>query len=101
MKKFTQILLGLAVLGTTTLMALDGQSLYNKCSGCHGVNGEKKALGKSEIIKGWEKEKTLLALQGYKDGTYGGIMKGVMKGQVSRLTSEDIESLSTYISTSL
>jgi cytochrome c553 len=70
---------------------------FGKCTGCHGQNGEKQALGKSQIIKGWEANKTIAALQGYKDGTYGGVMKGVMKGQVMSLSDGDIEALAKHI----
>ncbi len=67
------------------------------CAGCHGANGEKKALGKSAIIKGWDEAKTIAALKGYKDGSYGGAMKGVMKGQVARLSDADIQELAKKI----
>ena len=99
MKKITQITLGLMVLASTTLAASDGATLYKKCAGCHGINAEKKALGKSQIINGWEKSKTVTALKGYKDGTYGSVMKGVMKGQVASLNEDQINSLATYIGT--
>ncbi len=99
MKKITKIVLGLAVLATTTLAAADGAALYKKCAGCHGANGEKAALGKSQVIKGWEESKTVTALKGYKDGTYGGVMKGVMKGQVASLNDEQIESIAKFIAT--
>lgn len=97
--KLTKILTGLALLGATSLFAADGAALYKSCVGCHGVNGEKKALGKSEIIAGWEVEKTVNALKGYQDGTYGGPMKGVMKGQAARLDDAKIEAIAKYIST--
>ena len=72
--------------------------LFKKCSACHGANAEKKALGKSQIIKGWEVAKIKKALHGYKDGTYGGAMKGLMKGQVSNLSDSNIEEIAKYIS---
>jgi len=99
MKKITKIALGLIVLASTTLAASDGAALYKKCTGCHGANGEKQALGKSQVIKGWEESKTISALKGYKVGTYGGAMKGLMKGQVSSLTEEQIKSLAKHIAT--
>jgi len=37
--------------GSTLLMA-DAKALFAKCTGCHGQNGEKSALGKSAVIKG-------------------------------------------------
>jgi len=99
MKKITKIALGLIVLASTTLAASDGAALYKKCTGCHGANGEKQALGKSQVIKGWEESKTITALKGYKDGTYGSVMKGLMKGQVSSLDEEQIKSLAKHIAT--
>lgn len=79
------------------VVAKTGKELFAKCSSCHGSNAEKKALGKSQIIKGWDKQKVSDALNGYKNGTYGGDMKGIMKGQVATLSNEDIDKLSTFI----
>ncbi len=76
-----------------------GEAVYKKCSGCHGAKAEKKALGKSQIIAGWDSAKTEDALKGYKAGTYGGSMKGVMKGQVMTMSDEDIKAVAEYIST--
>lgn len=97
MKTLNKVLLGLALIGSLTSLAADGADIYNKCAGCHGVNAEKKALGKSQVIKGWEAAKVVSALKGYKDGTYGGAMKGLMKGQVAALSDADIEAVAKYI----
>ncbi len=70
---------------------------YAKCIGCHGVNGEKVALGKSKIIKDMTKQEFIVALKGYKDGTYGGPMKGLMKGQVASLSDADMEAIANKI----
>ncbi len=70
---------------------------FAKCVGCHGVNGEKVALGKSKIIKDMTKAEIVTALKGYKDGSYGGVMKGVMKGQVATLSDADIEAIANKI----
>ncbi len=69
-----------------------------KCGGCHGASGEKAALGKSQIIQGWETSKSVTALAGYKDGSYGGAMKGLMASQVSSFSQSDIEALAAHIS---
>lgn len=82
------------VLGTVSLMAAS----WAPCAACHGANAEKKALGKSQVIKGWEASKVEAALNGYKNGTYGGPMKGVMKGQVARLSEADIKDLAAQVS---
>jgi len=87
-----KIILG-TMIGCASLMATS----FAPCAGCHGQNGEKAALGKSQIIKGWSVEKTIAALKGYKDGSYGGPMKGIMKGQVARLSDSDIEDLAKQI----
>jgi cytochrome c553 len=76
----------------------NAKALFLKCAGCHGQNGEIHALGKSQKISEWDAVKIENALLGYKNGTYGGNMKGVMIGQVMQLSESDIKSLSTYIS---
>ena len=76
----------------------DAATLYNACGGCHGADGSKAALGKSQVIKGWDSKKIADALHGYKAGSYGGAMKGLMAGQVSKLSDEDIKILSEHIS---
>jgi len=67
------------------------------CAGCHGKNFEKKALGKSKIVKDMSKEDIVKALKGYKAGTYGGAMKATMVGQVKALSDADIEALASQI----
>jgi len=61
------------------------------CKGCHGQHWEKKALGKSKIVKNMSQADIEKALLGYKNGTYGGAMKGVMKGQVARYSEADLK----------
>ena len=83
-------------LGATSLFA-DGASAYKRCAGCHGATGEKAALGKSKVIKDMTKADFAAALKGYKDGTYGGPMKGLMKGQVKSLDDASIQALANHI----
>lgn len=100
MKTFNKTVATLAVVGLLSILnAADGADVYKKCAACHGVNAEKKAMGKSQVIAGWEADKIVTALKGYKDGTYGGPMKGIMKGQVMRLSDADIESVAAHIAT--
>jgi cytochrome c553 len=77
---------------------MDGAALFQACAGCHGADASKAALGKSQIIKGWDAKKIADALHGYKAGTYGGAMKNLMVGQVSKLSDDDIRALSEHIS---
>ena len=89
-----KVVVFLAILGLSSV-AMAGS--YTKCAGCHGQTGEKKALGKSKIIKDMTKAEITAALHGYKDGTYGGPMKGLMKGQVKSLSEADITAIATKI----
>jgi len=77
---------------------IDGKVIFTKCVGCHGSHGERKALGKSQLIQGWEVSRVVEALNGYKDGSYGSSMKGVMKSQIAKLSDEEIEAVAEYIS---
>ena len=90
-----QSLITIATLGllSVTASAVDTKA----CAGCHGANFEKAALGKSKIVKDMSKADIATALKGYKDGSYGGAMKGMMKGQVAKLSDEDIEAMATQI----
>jgi cytochrome c553 len=94
-----KVLLALLVAGATSAMAADGAALFKKCVSCHGATAEKAALGKSQIIAGWDAAKTEAALKGYKDGSYGGPMKGLMKGQVAAYSDADIAAVAAYIAT--
>ena len=79
--------------------AAAGKAKFAKCAGCHGQNGEKKALNKSEVIAGWDAAKVEEALKGYKAGKrneHG--MGGLMKGQVASYSDEDIKAVAAYIS---
>lgn len=76
-----------------------GKLLYGKCQSCHGKNGQIKALGRSASISGWTKAKLIDSLKEYRAGTkneYG--MGGLMKTQTSSLSDEDIDAISSHIS---
>lgn len=95
-----KILLGLGVVAAIAVGAIaeDGAALYKKCAACHGAAGEKSALGKSKIIKSMSAADITNALKGYKDGSYGGASKGLMKGQVASLNDAQITAIATFIS---
>jgi cytochrome c553 len=94
MKKLALVL---AFAAASSLFAADGAALYKKCAACHGAKAEKKALNKSQIIQGWDAAKIEASLKGYKDGSYGGAMKGLMKGQVASYDDAQIKAVSEYI----
>ncbi len=67
------------------------------CVGCHGASFEKAAMGKSKIVKDMNEADIVAALKGYKDGSYGGAMKGLMKGQVAKLSDADMAAIAASI----
>lgn len=75
----------------------DGALLFKACATCHGPKGDKKALGQSQAIAGWDKQRLIDAMEGYKHGTYGGLMAMTMKPQMEQLSSEQIAALAEYI----
>ncbi|MDP1785290.1 MAG: c-type cytochrome [Sulfuricurvum sp.] len=90
-----------ALLGLTVMLsATEGSALYQKCAACHGLKGEKSALGKSVVIAGWKADQTLDALKGYKAGTRNTKgMGAIMKGQTAALSEGDMKALADYIAT--
>ncbi len=82
-----KIVLGTLVCSVAAFAAVN----LGACKGCHGGNFEKHALGKSKIVKDMTKAEVSAALVGYKAGTYGGPMKGIMKGQVARYSDADLK----------
>lgn len=90
------------VLTTISLAALafaSAPASYNACKACHGVKGEINITTKSQsyVPANLSKADIEKALKGYKDGTYGGPMKALMKGQVGRLSDTDIKALADYM----
>lgn len=94
-----KVILLLTTVFAFSLMANDGAALYKSCGVCHGAKGEKKALNKSQVIQGWDKETLVTSLKGYKDGSYGKAMKGLMKIQLKNFDDAKIDTVSEYIST--
>ena len=67
------------------------------CKGCHGADWSKKALGKSKVVSDMSHADIAAALKGYKDGSYGGPMKGLMKGQVAKYSDADLDAFSQTV----
>lgn len=98
MKKLLMILTSVALM--VSVAQAGGSALYQKCAACHGLKGEKPALGKSQAIGGWKADKTLEALKGYKAGTRNTKgMGALMKGQLAAVNDADMKALSDYIAT--
>ena len=83
-------LVSLMVLGAAGTLFAANVNLAS-CKGCHGAKFEKSALGKSKIVANLTEEEIANSLIGYKNGTYGGPMKGIMKGQVARYSDEELK----------
>ena len=88
----------IASIATLALVATASAAVNGKaCAACHGANFEKHAMGKSKIVKDLTHAEIAKALKGYKAGTFGGPMKGVMKGQVARYSDADLEAFAQTI----
>jgi len=89
----------LTTLAVATFALADAPAAFNTCKACHGVKGEINVTtqSKSHVPANLTKAEVEKALNGYKDGTYGGPMKALMKGQVAKLTDADIKALAEYI----
>ncbi len=89
----------LATVALTAFAFADAPASYTACKACHGVKGETNVTtqNKSHIPAELTKDEIVKSLNGYKDGSYGGAMKALMKGQVARLTDADIQALADYM----
>ena len=86
-----------AIFAAATAASLSAASIA-ACASCNGANFDKPALGKSEIVKGWDEAKIIASLNGYKAGTLNNHgMGAVMKGQVVKLSDADIADIAKQI----
>ncbi|PLY15256.1 MAG: cytochrome C [Sulfurimonas sp.] len=83
-----------ALTATTVLMA---EVNAGACLGCHGADWSKVALGKSKNVAEMTHQEIADSLIGYKNGTYGGPMKGLMKGQVAKYSDEELKAFAQTI----
>lgn len=95
MKIITTSIILTAIIGSVS--ATQATQLYVKCIACHGTAGEKAALNKSLIIKEMSKADFIVAMKGYKDGSYGKDQKALMKAQVTVLNDAQIEEIASFI----
>ena len=96
MKKSWLYIMSLTIMAITfditSIHAKEDVSIKN-CYVCHGKNFEKHALGKSKIVKDMNSTEIKQALIGYRSGSYGGNMKGLMKTKVVNYTDSEIDSV--------
>ena len=93
MKKIVIASIATLALATVSMAAVN----TTVCAGCHGAGFEKAALGKSKIVKDLSHAEIATALKGYKAGTFGGPMKGVMHGQVAKYSDAELEAVAQTI----
>ncbi|WP_428739284.1 c-type cytochrome [Sulfurimonas sp.] len=93
MKKIIIASFAAAALSTVAMAGVNGKA----CVACHGANFEKHAMGKSKIVSEMTHADIATALKGYKAGTYGAAMKGVMKGQVAKYSDADLDAFAQTI----
>ncbi|MDX9814171.1 MAG: hypothetical protein RBS91_05865 [Sulfurimonadaceae bacterium] len=60
------------------------------CFGCHGDDWSKIALGSSKIVATMTHKEIAEALIGYKNGTFGGDKKDLMRAQVQKYSDEEL-----------
>lgn len=87
------------ILGSLLVTASSYAVSIAACAGCHGQNFEKKAMGKSKVVKDMTLKEIIDALKGYKAGTYGDSMKQMMITQVSNVKDADLEAMAKLIKT--
>lgn len=88
------------VLTTGLLMAGSGESIYkSKCASCHGKKGEKKALGKSNIITGMPVDKFITLTKAYATGEKKAmtLAKMVKKQFINKYDDKEIKAVAEYV----
>ena len=93
MKKIVIATVATLALATASMAAVNGKA----CAGCHGAHFEKHAMGKSKVVANLTHAEIATALKGYKAGTFGGPMKGLMKGQVAKYSDADLDAFAQTI----
>ena len=93
MKKIVIASIATLALATASIAAVNEKG----CTSCHGADWSKKALGKSKDVSQMTHQEIADSLIGYKNGTYGGPMKGLMKGQVAKYSDEDLKAFAQTI----
>lgn len=98
MKKAIFISLLIALVSVCYAAGMDGKSVFAKCQGCHGANGEKKALGTSAVIKGMPAAEVEKKLNAFKTGKFTDSKANIMQKQAASLSGPEIKAVADYIS---
>ena len=88
-------------------LSVAGKTIYNNgvpsknifaCAGCHGVDGSGKPAMKYPALAGQHAEYITKQLKEFRSGTRHNDKKKLMQNVTANLTDEEIEAVSTYIS---
>jgi len=73
----------------------DGETLYKKCKGCHGIDGKHIPFERQEgVLAGREAIEIELIIKAINDGSYpGDKVNTIMKKIINRFTEEDIKNI--------
>ena len=77
---------------------LDGSKIFKRCAVCHGDKADKRSLNVSKYIAGMKKDDIIELLHTYQAGKinqYG--FGNMMKGQVNKISEEQLEAVAAYI----
>ena len=95
---FTKILL--VFLTGTFLFASSGSSIYRKsCKSCHGLKGDKLAMGKSKAIHGMSVPTIEKAMLDYASGEREAmsLIKKLKKDFIRKHSEEDLHAVSHHV----
>lgn len=67
------------------------------CIGCHGSSWNRLALSSSKDVSTLTQEEIFKALVGYKNGTYGGEKREIMKAQLQHYSEDELLKISKMI----
>jgi len=99
--KFLLVLVATCTLFVSSSFAVkDGETLYKKCRGCHGVDGKHVPFEiVSGVIAGRDKVELELIIKAIKEGDYKeGRLNKIMKKVLVKFSNKDIAVVSEYIS---
>lgn len=80
-------------------LSANGQKLYKKCRGCHGIDGKHVPFERKHgVIAGRDKVEIELIVRAIKDGSYSGDkLNQIMRKIIVKYSEEDIKDISEYI----
>ncbi|WP_319542436.1 c-type cytochrome [uncultured Pseudodesulfovibrio sp.] len=98
MKRLLAIMTVVFCFGVTAAFAVDGGALYKqRCAKCHKDGTESSKAGGGVVLKGQSSGEISMKMNGYADGSYGGMKKKTMIRIASQLEAQEIKAVAEYI----